>query len=195
MCLQALKITSSPSNCTSLWAPFQQLSQWHLSQRRTRQSVFNKKIISYQDYFPIRKNQKITLTAFKSSALQVCVKITLLPSPQLVHKLIWTFLMQGTETFSRQESYLNSKMVQQVPSLPSLSFLLPGAGDNTWPVEKSHQEEEVSKVLSGAQCHCSEVITKDKPLYWKNKADVPFFTTLPIIRGRSISSLRCSTRA
>lgn len=71
--------------------------------------------------------------------------------------------MQGTETFSRQESYLNSKMVQQAPSLPSLSIR--GAGDNTWLVEKSHQEEKVPEVLSGAQCHCFEVITKDKPLY------------------------------
>lgn len=72
-------------------------------------------------------------------------------------------------------------MVQQAPSLPSLSIR--GAGDNTWLVEKSHQEEKVPEVLSGAQCHCFEVITKDKPLYWKYKADVPFFATLPIIRG------------
>lgn len=70
-------------------------------------------------------------------------------------------------------------MVQQGPSLPSLSIR--GASDNTWLVEKSHQEEEVPKVLSGAQCHCFEVIAKDKPLYWKYKAG--FFTALPIIRG------------
>lgn len=65
--------------------------------------------------------------------------------------------------------------------------MLPGAGDDTWPIEKAHQEEELSKVLSGVQCRCFEVITKDKHFSWKNKADVPFFTAFPIIRGSSIS--------
>lgn len=61
-------------------------------------------------------------------------------------------------------------MVQQGPFLPSLRFMLPGAGDNIWPVEKSHQEEEVSKALGAARCLCFEVITKDKHLYWKKQS-------------------------
>jgi len=93
------------------------------------------------------------------------VKITLLSSPQVVHRLICTFLIQGTETFSRPELYLNSKMIQQASSLPSLSFMLPRADDSTRPAEKSHREDEVSEGLSGAQCHCFELITKDKALY------------------------------
>lgn len=56
-------------------------------------------------------------------------------------------------------------MVQQSLSLPSLRFMLPGAGDSIWPAEKSHQEEKVSKALGAAQCLCFEVITKDMHLY------------------------------
>lgn len=142
-------------------------------------SVFNKNVISYQYYFPIKK---IKLTAFESNVLQVSVEITVIPSPQVVHKLICPFLIELYWNSFLQELYLIAKWSSRYHLFPLCVY----AAWCWWQYLASWKITWGARGIQSSQCQCFEVITKEKHLRWKNKAGEPLFTALPIIRGSII---------